>query len=69
MEVMQKVEKVGTERARNKVRKILEIMRAKEVEEEDHVDWEELLDSGLPCRTRTRLGAGLDDSTPNSAQF
>ena len=54
--------------ARRKVRKILEIMRTKEVEEED-VDWEELLDSGLGCRTRSRLGGGLDESSANSAEF
>ena len=68
VEVLQKVEKVGSERCRYKVRKILEMMRAKEVEEED-VDWEELLDSGLGCRTRGRLGGGLDESSANSAEF
>ncbi|CAJ1946834.1 unnamed protein product [Sphenostylis stenocarpa] len=68
VEVLQKVEKVGSERSRNKVRKILEIMRAKEVEEED-VDWEELLDSGLGCRTRIRIGGGLNESSANSAEF
>lgn len=68
VEVLQKVEKVGSERARHKVRKILEMMRAKEVEEED-VDWEELLDSGLGCRTRSRLGSGLDESCANSSEF
>ncbi|KAG5081979.1 hypothetical protein JHK84_052017 [Glycine max] len=68
VEVLQKVEKMGSERARRKVRKILEIMRTKEVEEED-VDWEELLDSGLGCRTRSRLGGGLDESSANSAEF
>ncbi|XP_027358447.1 U-box domain-containing protein 40 [Abrus precatorius] len=68
VEVLQKVEKVGSERGKHKVRKILEIMRAKEVEEED-VDWEELLDSGLGCRTRTRLGSGFDESSANSAEF
>nr|KYP39805.1 U-box domain-containing protein 40 [Cajanus cajan] len=68
VEVLQKFEKVGSERGRHKVRKILEVMRAKEVEEED-VDWEELLDSGLGCRTRGRLGGGLDESGANSAEF
>ncbi|KAK7316401.1 hypothetical protein VNO77_35414 [Canavalia gladiata] len=68
VEVLQKVEKNASERAKHKVRKILEMMRAKEVEEED-VDWEELLDSGLGCRTRSRIGSGLDESTANSAEF
>ncbi|KAL2335612.1 hypothetical protein Fmac_016825 [Flemingia macrophylla] len=67
VEVLQKVE-VRSERGRHKVRKILEVMRAKEVEEED-VDWEELLDSGLGCRTRSRLVGGFDESTANSAEF
>ncbi|KHN16347.1 U-box domain-containing protein 40 [Glycine soja] len=36
---------------------------------EEDVDWEELLDSGLGCRTRSRLGGGLDESSANSAEF
>ncbi|XP_061371498.1 U-box domain-containing protein 40-like [Gastrolobium bilobum] len=65
VEVMQKVEKMGSERAKEKVRRILEMMRGKDKEEED-VDWEELLDSGLGHRTRGRLSSGLDESTSNS---
>ncbi|KAK7266199.1 hypothetical protein RIF29_18841 [Crotalaria pallida] len=68
VEVLQKVEKVGSERAREKVRRILEIMRRKESEEED-VDWEELLDSGLGCRSRGRHGSELDESIANSSEF
>ncbi|KAK7271707.1 hypothetical protein RJT34_27827 [Clitoria ternatea] len=69
VEVLQKVEKVvGSERAKHKLRKILEIMKIKEVEEED-VDWEELLDSGLGCGTRSPLRSGLDDSISNSVKF
>ncbi|OIW06684.1 hypothetical protein TanjilG_04080 [Lupinus angustifolius] len=68
VEVLQKVEKVGSERAREKVRRILEMMRGKEEEEED-VDWEDLLDSGLGCRTRGRHCSELDDSNANSSEF
>ncbi|KAE9620061.1 hypothetical protein Lal_00040218 [Lupinus albus] len=66
VEVLQKVEKVGSERARVKVRRILEMMRGKEDEEED-VDWEALLESGLGCRTRGRQGSELDESVANSS--
>ncbi|KAI9082657.1 hypothetical protein K1719_035526 [Acacia pycnantha] len=47
VEVLQKEEKVGSERAREKVKRILEMMRVREEAEEDDVDWEALLDSGL----------------------
>lgn len=43
VEALQKVERFGSEKANEKVRRILEVMREKEVEEED-VDWEELLE-------------------------
>ncbi|CAL0298983.1 unnamed protein product [Lupinus luteus] len=66
VEVLQKVEKVASERAREKVRRILEMMRGKEDEEED-VDWEALLESGLGCRTRGRQGSELDESVANSS--
>lgn len=68
VEVLQKEEKVGSERVREKVRRILEMMRGKEAEEED-VDWEELLDSGLGCRTRSRRIRESDECTSNSSEF
>ncbi|CAA3016995.1 U-box domain-containing 40 [Olea europaea subsp. europaea] len=43
-EVLKKVEATGSERAREKVRRILEVLRAKDSEEEE-IDWEELLNS------------------------
>lgn len=58
VEVLKKVEKVGTERAREKVKRILETMRVQEEAEEDDVDWEALLDSGLSSLSRTRCLSG-----------
>ncbi|CBI34978.3 unnamed protein product, partial [Vitis vinifera] len=49
METLMRVEKIGSERAREKAKKILEIMREKT---EEGLDWEALLDSGLVSRTR-----------------
>ncbi|OIV90306.1 hypothetical protein TanjilG_13161 [Lupinus angustifolius] len=66
VEVLQKVEKVGSERAQEKARRILEMLRVKEDEDED-VDWDALLESGLGCRTRSRQGSELDDSVANSS--
>ncbi|PSR87611.1 U-box domain-containing protein [Actinidia chinensis var. chinensis] len=42
-DVLRKVEEVGTERASEKARRVLEVMRGREEEEE--LDWEELLNS------------------------
>ncbi|CAK9162664.1 unnamed protein product, partial [Ilex paraguariensis] len=43
-EVLKKVEEIGSERVKEKVRRIMGVMREKDEEEE--VDWEELLNSG-----------------------
>lgn len=61
VEMLQKMEKMKSEKANEKVRRILEVMREKEVEEEE-VDWEELLDSGFRGRTMNQLSNGLDDT-------
>lgn len=50
-EVLRKVEKEGSERAREKARRILEVLRRRG-EEVEEVDWEELLGSGEVSRTR-----------------
>ncbi|KAI4351503.1 hypothetical protein L6164_005869 [Bauhinia variegata] len=68
VEVLQKAGKIGSERMKEKVKRILEMMRGKEEEEED-VDWEELLDSGLGSRSRVWHNAGLGESTANSSEF
>ncbi|PQM32880.1 U-box domain-containing protein 40 [Prunus yedoensis var. nudiflora] len=69
IEVLREVEKKGSDRAREKARRMLEMMRGKEKEEEDEVDWEELLDSGLGSRSRSQLNGGLGGSSVNSSEF
>ncbi|KAM0955068.1 hypothetical protein ACFX2I_023438 [Malus domestica] len=69
VEVLREVEKKGSERAREKARRMLEMMRGKEKEEEDEVDWAELLNSGFGSRTRCQPGGGLDESSVNSLDF
>ncbi|XP_022993578.1 U-box domain-containing protein 40 [Cucurbita maxima] len=69
MEVFMAVEKNGSERSKEKVKRIMEYMKARDEEAED-VNWEELLDSGcFGSRTRCRIGAGMDISTANSSEF
>ncbi|KAI5443226.1 hypothetical protein KIW84_012040 [Lathyrus oleraceus] len=68
VEMLQKIEKMKSEKANEKVQRILEIMSEKEVEEEE-VDWEELLDSGFSGRTMSQLSNGLDESNANSNEF
>lgn len=67
VEVLREVEKSGSERGREKARRMLEMMRGRDKEEEEEVDWEELLDSGLGSRTRCQLGGG--GSCVNSSEF
>lgn len=64
METLMRVEKIGSERAREKAKKILEIMREKT---EEGLDWEALLDSGLV--SRTRYWPLQDRSSVNSSEF
>ncbi|KAK0584549.1 hypothetical protein LWI29_015002 [Acer saccharum] len=69
-EVLRKAEKVAGERARAKVKRMLEMMKARGEEEEEEVNWEELLDSGLSSRTRFRPGCGNGgESSVNSSKF
>ncbi|KAI8533776.1 hypothetical protein RHMOL_Rhmol10G0035400 [Rhododendron molle] len=49
-EVLRKVEEVGSERARVKARRVLEVMRRRD-EEEEEVDWEALLNSEEASQT------------------
>ncbi|GLT33316.1 hypothetical protein SLA2020_079160 [Shorea laevis] len=67
-EVLCKVEQQGSDRARAKARKILEMMKAR-IEKEEEIDWEELLDSGLISRTPVRLSGGKDGLGVNSTEF
>ncbi|KAL8171200.1 hypothetical protein V2J09_023004 [Rumex salicifolius] len=53
-----------SERGKEKGRRLLEALRAREEEEEEEVDWEKLLEAGLP--SRSRLG---DPTGTNSSGF
>ncbi|KAL1205536.1 U-box domain-containing protein 40 [Cardamine amara subsp. amara] len=60
VEELIKVERSGRERAKQKARRVLEVMRAKSEDsspENEEIDWEELLNSGdVSTRSRFRLG-------------
>ncbi|XP_021299051.1 U-box domain-containing protein 40 [Herrania umbratica] len=69
VEELAKMERTGSERAREKARRMLEMMKGRSEEEEEDVDWEELLDAGLTSRSRFRLGGGKNGSCVNSSEF
>ncbi|ESQ46994.1 hypothetical protein EUTSA_v10027705mg [Eutrema salsugineum] len=70
VEELTKVERSGRERAKQKARRVLEVMRAKLEDdsspENEEVDWEELLNSGSVSRSQYRLGGG---DGVNSSEF
>ncbi|XP_074286690.1 U-box domain-containing protein 38-like [Silene latifolia] len=47
------VEKSGRERARDKARQVLEMLKAREEEEEEEVDWEKVLEFGFRSKALT----------------
>ncbi|KAL9230564.1 hypothetical protein vseg_005901 [Gypsophila vaccaria] len=52
MEVLKKVaEKTTRERTRDKARRVLEMLKAREEEEDEDVDWEKVLEFGFQSRT------------------
>lgn len=63
VEVLIKVEAAGTEKARQKARAVIDVMKRKEEEEE--VDWEKLLNE--ESETQPQLGDGLGGSSANSS--
>ncbi|AED94512.1 unnamed protein product [Arabidopsis thaliana] len=71
VEELVKVERSGRERAKQKARRVLEVLRAKieddDLVENEEIDWEELLNSGDVSRSRCRLGG--EKSCVNSAEF
>ncbi|KAE8691547.1 U-box domain-containing protein 40 [Hibiscus syriacus] len=58
VEELAKVERTTSGPTREKVRRILEMLKRGSEEEQEEVDWEALLDSGSMTRTRLRLGDG-----------
>ncbi|XP_043703273.1 U-box domain-containing protein 38-like [Telopea speciosissima] len=69
-EVLREVEERGSERAREKAKRVLQLMRGTGIDQqgegEEEVDWEGLLDSGTLSRTRNRFVCGKDSSVANS---
>ncbi|KAL9227421.1 hypothetical protein vseg_003110 [Gypsophila vaccaria] len=66
VEVLKAVEETGSERAKEKARRILVVLKGRresEVEENDEVDWEAILASAGLSQTRPRVGPGLGKST------
>ncbi|KAK8717066.1 hypothetical protein V6N13_044347 [Hibiscus sabdariffa] len=69
VEELAKVERETSGPTREKARRILEMLKRGGEEEQEEVDWEALLDSGLTTRTRFRPGGGKDGSGVNSSEF
>ncbi|XWS44218.1 hypothetical protein CRYUN_Cryun15aG0025400 [Craigia yunnanensis] len=69
VEGLVKVERMGSKPAREKARRMLEMMKARNEEEQEDVDWEGLLDSGLMSRTRLRFDGGKNGSCVNSSEY
>lgn len=73
VEVLKEVEETGTERAREKAKKILQLMRERVPEEDDEdgqgsVDWDRVIDSNGSIRSRFRVGRNRM-VTQNSSGF
>lgn len=75
VEVLREVEERGSERAREKAKRMLQVMRGREGEEDEaEVDWEGLLDSGGLSQTRYRVvggggGGRRNAGAANSTEF
>lgn len=68
MEVLKEVEEKGSERAREKAKRILQMMKGREEgDDEDVGHWTSVLDSGGLSRTRCRVG--VRSNGPNSTNF
>ncbi|XP_018831574.1 U-box domain-containing protein 38-like [Juglans regia] len=70
-EVLREIEERGSERAREKAKRILQMMRGREEEEEARAKhWEGVLDSGSGVsRNRYRVGSGRNVNGPSSTTF
>ncbi|KAF5734734.1 U-box domain-containing protein 38-like [Tripterygium wilfordii] len=72
VEVLREIEDRGSERAREKAKRILQMMKGRGDGEEENkkgLDWEEIMESGLVNRTRQlRIGGG-NMNGPNSTNF
>ncbi|XP_010484329.1 PREDICTED: U-box domain-containing protein 38-like [Camelina sativa] len=74
VDVLKVVEERGTERAREKAKKILQLMRERVPEDEEDdgevsVDWNRVIDSNGSIRSRFRVGGSNRVVTQNSSGF
>ncbi|KAF3437096.1 hypothetical protein FNV43_RR19849 [Rhamnella rubrinervis] len=70
VEVLREVEERGSERAREKARRMLQMMRGREDDEDEDDDWEGRLESGGGLSVnRYRVGLGRNIHGPNSTTF
>ncbi|XVF50263.1 hypothetical protein PTKIN_Ptkin04bG0082300 [Pterospermum kingtungense] len=69
VEVLREVEEKGSERAKEKAKRILQMMRGREEEEDEEIDWEAALESGGLSRTRLRVGRDVFGANANSTNF
>ncbi|KAE8705259.1 U-box domain-containing protein 38 [Hibiscus syriacus] len=67
VEVLREVEESGSEMAKEKARRILQMMRERKEDENEEIDWEAALESGGFSRSRYRVGK--DDLCANSTDF
>ncbi|XVE57076.1 hypothetical protein DITRI_Ditri04bG0062900 [Diplodiscus trichospermus] len=67
VEVLREVEERGSGRAKEKAKRILEMMRGREEEEDEEIDWEAALESGGLSRSRYRVGRDVNGA--NSSNF
>ncbi|KAJ9163704.1 hypothetical protein P3X46_023343 [Hevea brasiliensis] len=69
VEVLREIEERGNERAREKAKKILQMMRGRD-EDDEEADWEDVLESGGLSRSRYQVGGGArNGNCPNSSNF
>ncbi|KAK7281860.1 hypothetical protein RIF29_10189 [Crotalaria pallida] len=68
VEVLREIEETGTERAREKARRVLQMMRGVG-EEEDGLEFDGVLESGGLTRPRYRVGGGRNVNLVNSTTF
>ncbi|KAJ7945918.1 RING-type E3 ubiquitin transferase [Quillaja saponaria] len=70
IEVLKEVEEKGSRRAKEKAKRMLQMMRAGvDGEEDEEVDWDRGLESGGLSRTRYRVGGGRNMNAANSTTF
>ncbi|CAN0900701.1 U-box domain-containing protein 38 [Linum grandiflorum] len=70
-EVLRQVEEGGSERGREKARRIMQMMKGRGDDdgEESEVDWDEILESGGLSRSRYRGNPAAKVQAPNSSEF